>query len=257
MNIDNATLVRILETILIIVIDVVIYLVVRFLINRRTAKMKRGKRLTYLRLLRSIIKYVLIIAGILTILQINGINTGSIVAGLGIASVIAGLALQDALKDIIMGFNIIADNYFSAGDVIKIGDITGKVIEIGLKATKIRNLINDNIEVIANRNISSSAVVSKWLDIDLPLPYEEELERIEKFLEVLTAKIKDCPGVEGIEYKGINDFADSAIVYKLRIFVRPDIRLQVGRDVRCIIKRELDKAHISIPYQQIEISTKK
>ena len=129
MNIDNATLVRILETILIIVIDVVIYLVVRFLINRRTAKMKRGKRLTYLRLLRSIIKYVLIIAGILTILQINGINTGSIVAGLGIASVIAGLALQDALKDIIMGFNIIADNYFSAGDVIKIGDITGKVIE--------------------------------------------------------------------------------------------------------------------------------
>lgn len=257
MDISNDALTRIFETLLVIVIDVIIYLVARFLIDRRTSKMKRGKRLTYLRLLRSIIKYILIIAGILTILQLNGVDTGSIIAGLGIASVIAGLALQDALKDIIMGFNIIADNYFSAGDVIKVGEITGRVVEIGLKATKIRNLINDNIEVIANRNISASAVVSKWLDIDLPLPYEEDLAKIEAFLDTLATKIKTLPDIENVEYKGINDFADSAIIYKLRIFVRPEVRFQVGRDAHCIIKSELEKAHLSVPYQQIEVATKK
>ena len=251
---SNELLVRIVKTVIIIAVLTLIYFIVKIFLDHRTAKLKRGKKLTYLRLLRSVTKYILIIIGGLLVLQLNGIDTGSIVAGLGIASVIAGLALQDALKDIIMGFNILADSYFTAGDIVQIGEITGRVVEIGLKATKIKNLKNDNVEMIANRNISSASVVSKQLDIDIPLPYEEKLEKIEGFLGDLCKKVEELPEVEKAEYRGIKDFESSAISYKLRLSVRPEVQFQTGRDVRRVIKRELDLAHLSVPYQTISLS---
>ena len=92
-----------------------------------------------------------------------GFNVTSFIAGLGVVSVIVGLAVQDALKDIIMGFNIIVDNYYSVGDIIKIGDVEGKVVELGVKATKLKDINTDNILVIANRNISQALRISDQL----------------------------------------------------------------------------------------------
>lgn len=250
----NDILERAIKTIIVVAVLVLIYFVVKMFLDHRTSKLKRGKKLTYLRLLRSTTKYILIIIGLLLVLQINGIDTGSIIAGLGIASVIAGLALQDALKDIIMGFNIIADNYFTAGDVVKINDITGKVVEIGLKATKIKNLTNDNIEMIANRNISAASVVSKWYDIDIPLPYEAQLGAIEPFLQQICKKVQALESVELAEYKGIKSFDDSAVSYKLRLYIKPEQQFQTGRDARRIIKQELESNNLSIPYQTIKLS---
>ncbi len=110
-------------------------------------------------------------------MQLLGFNVSSLIAGLGVVSVIAGLALQDALKDIIMGFNIIVDNYFSVGDIIKIGDVEGKVIELGVKSTKLKDVNNDNIFVIANRNISQSLRLSDQLVVDVPVSYDEPTEK--------------------------------------------------------------------------------
>ena len=40
-----------------------------------------------------------------------GVNVKGMVAGLGITATIIGLALQDTLKDIINGINLILENY--------------------------------------------------------------------------------------------------------------------------------------------------
>ena len=44
-----------------------------------------------------------------------------------------------------MGFNIIVDEYYSIGDVIKIDNIEGKVLEVGLKSTKMKDINTNNI----------------------------------------------------------------------------------------------------------------
>ena len=67
-----------------------------------------------------------------------------------------------------MGFNIIVDNYFSIGDVIRIGDVEGKVLELGLKATKIKDINTDGILVIANRNITQALNISNVMERLLP-----------------------------------------------------------------------------------------
>ncbi len=247
------TLEKIVESILVILMAVGVYFVARMILDRHTKEMKRGKRLTYLKLLRSAIKYVLIILVSLTVLQICGVDTVSIVAGLGVVSVIMGLALQDALKDIITGFNIITDGFFAVGDVVRINEITGKVLEIGVKSVRLQNLLTGDIEVIANRNISNSTILSKQLDIDLPLPYGNSVDEIEKMFEEILEKVKKISGVIDARYCGIQEYGESAVIYRLRLFANVEQRFQVGRDVRCEIKRRLDETRIAIPYKQIDV----
>lgn len=248
-------------TIAIIVISFILYEITKKVLNKFISKVKNDTRIdnrkrTYLRLFNNILKYIVLIVILVVILQVNNINVSSIVAGLGLISVIAGLALQDALKDIIMGFNIIIDGYFSVGDVLKINDVEGKVVEIGLKATKMQDVITENFFVVANRNISQALVVSNQLDIDVPLPYENDIYSIENVLLNIVGKINNLEKVEDVEYKGVNEFADSAIKYKIRIHCKPEFKPQLKRDAYRIIKIELDEAGINIPYKQVDIHSK-
>lgn len=248
-------------TIAIIISSFAVYEITKKLINRFISKVRSdtvidNRKRTYLRMFNSILKYIVLGVIVIVILQVNNINVSSIVAGIGLVSVIAGLALQDALKDIIMGFNIIIDGYFSVGDVVKIDNIEGKVIEIGLKATKMKDVNTENFFVVANRNISQALVLSKQLDIDVPMHYELEVSVIESVMQIISKKISELKNVENAEYKGINEFADSAMIYKIRIHCNPEFKPQIKREANRIIKLELDENGINIPYKQIDIHNK-
>lgn len=194
-------------------------------IEQRDNSREFKREITYIKLAKHIINYVIIIIAFLFILQLLGFNVSSLIAGLGVVSVIAGLALQDALKDIIMGFNIIVDNYFSVGDIIKIADVEGKVIELGVKSTKLKDVNNDNIFVIANRNISQSLRLSDQLVVDVPVSYDEPTEKIEKLIDIMVEQISQCPNIKGAKYLGISEFKDSSVAYRIMIYCSPEYKL--------------------------------
>lgn len=249
-------------SVIIIVIGIFVYMMMKKIIKKLITKNETNfklnkKQKTYLKLFNNVIKYVILVIVIILVLQANGINVTSIVASLGLISVIVGFALQDALKDIIMGINIVVDDFFSVGDVVKIGDVEGKILEIGLKSTKMVDVNTNNILVISNRNISQTLNLSEWLDIDIPIPYEENITEIEKIINIMVKQIEKLENVKKVEYKGLNEFSNSAIYYKIRIWVKPEYKPQTKRDSNRIIKLELDKNNIVIPYQQIVIHNDK
>ena len=184
-SINNFFHFNIVYSLIIIIISLVIY---RLLYNVFTKKIGHGlidnklskRNKTYVKVVGSILKYAFIILTVLVLLQINGINVSSLIAGVGIASVVVGLAIQDALKDIIRGFSILSDEYFAVGDVILYNGITGKVVSFGLNSTKMKDVVTGNVITIANRNIEQVQVVSHAIYINIPLPYEEPIEKIEK-----------------------------------------------------------------------------
>ena len=207
-------------------------------------------------MLKSIIKYVIIIITVLILLQINGVNVSSLLAGIGILSVVIGLALQDALKDIIRGFNILADSYFKVGDVIKYNGIEGKVMAIGLQTTKVKDITNQNVIAIANRNIEQVAIVSNQLDIEVPLSYELSQEKALEVLNRIVEEIKGLEKVEACDYIGLNKLDDSSLNYLLRINCDPSTKYQTKRDCQAIIMKVLEQAKIEVPYKQIDIHSK-
>ena len=252
---------RIYVSIAIILVGIIIYKLIEKTINRILEKDKKRKRLdqkgkTIFKLFSNIAKYVILTIIIVLILQVYGVNVSSLIAGLGLLSVIAGLAIQDPLKDIVSGINMITDDYFSLGDMIEIDGIEGKVIQLGMRTTKIKTIKDDSIYEFANRNISKAIKMSNQLYIDVPLSYEDNVFKLEQILNSACEKIAKLENVTDAKYIGINEFAESAIIYKIKILCNPEFKLKTKRDANRIIKIELDENNIEIPYPQITIHTK-
>ncbi len=250
-----------IQSLIIIIISIILYKVITKLFIKSEKNSNINKRLnnksrTYLRMVRNILRYIFILVTALIVLQTNGINVSSMLAGVGIASAIIGLAVQDALKDIIRGFSILSDEYFSVGDVVSYKGIVGKVLVVGLKTTKIKDIATDNIISIANRNIEEIEIVSDYLYLNFPMPYELPLNKAETVTDKIAQVIRELPNVEGAEYKGVTELADSSIKYLLKIKCRPENKLQVRRDSLGCILRTLAKYNIDIPYNQIDVHQK-
>jgi moderate conductance mechanosensitive channel len=225
-------------------------------INGKT-EIEKKKRKTILILFQNIMKYVIAIIAILMILNIYGINTTSILAGLGIAGVVIGLALQDALKDIIGGINIIMDNYYVVGDLVNYNNFIGTIIAFGLKTTKIQNY-NGEVLVVANRNIDKVINLSQKKSVivlTIPTAYECDHKKVEKVLKDIIDKVSKYDYVEssGCEYLGIDELASSSINYSFAIKCNQGKQFALKREILTMVKEAYEKNDIKIPYNQIEV----
>ena len=79
------------------------------------------------------------------------------------------------------------------------------------------------------------------------------MKRIYAVLENICREIEGIEGIEGCEYKGTQEFADSAVIYKIRLYCPPEQRPELRRKALHIIQEGLEKEHIHIPYRQVDI----
>ncbi|MBO4687345.1 MAG: mechanosensitive ion channel family protein [Clostridiales bacterium] len=204
-------------------------------------------------ILLNVTKYFLFALCVLVILQVNGINVSSAIAGLGIAGAIVGLALQDALKDIIMGVNIISEEFFHPGDIIKIGEYSGKVTNLSLKSTQLVNN-EEGYEIrICNRNIDKVLVYNEVMVLDIPLSYGESADAVKSAFELITSDIAAWKDVKKVEYLGLQAYQDSSVLYRLRLTVSPVNRATVKRRALQKVDATLRERGISIPFPQLDV----
>ncbi len=250
-NIKNILNTNLAKSVIIIIVAMILYNIMKGIADKtvtatmKIAKKDRKKQNSVI-VFNSIMKYIFGIVVLILLLEVNGVNVSSLIASLGIVGIVVGLAIQDALKDLIAGKNIISDHFFEAGDVIKYNGITGKVISLGLKTTKIQDLDTNDIVSITNRHIEQAEKVSDWLGISIPAPFES-------IMPAIIEEIKSFEHVKDCRYIGIGEFADSSVIYKLLITCAPEYKLGIKRQALRTVKIAMDKAKISIPYTQIDI----
>lgn len=257
---ENIWIEKILKVILIILVSMLLYSIVNKLSvegEKKTEEKKKGKinkkASTYVKLLKSIYKYLFIFVTLFIILETLGINISSIITGVGILGVVISFSLQDFLKDIIRGSTLLSDNYFKVDDIVKYNDIEGKILALGLKTTKIKDLATGNVISVANRNIDEIQVVSNHLYINIPLPYEVKLNDAENAINEIIKEIRKQTKLDKISYLGVNEFADSSINYLIDIKCGSPNKRKVKRECNKIILTVLDKHNITIPYNQLDI----
>ncbi len=226
------------------------------IINYGKSNYEKKKRKTIVKLLSNVAKTLIYVFVIFFILDLYGVNTKGLLTSLGVASALIGLALQDTLKDIISGIDIILSNYFVVGDYVIYNDFMGEVIEMSLKATKIKKVTGE-VLVIANRNINQIINISQKkasLIIDIPTAYEEKTEKVEKTINKILTETKKIKGVsDQSKYLGISNLGDSSVNYTISIICSQDNQWQIKRDILKIIKEMYEKDKIKIPYQQVEV----
>lgn len=211
---------------------------------------------TYMRMLKSIVCTTLAVILFLIVLQLFGVNVSSMLAGVGIASVVIGLALQDALKDIFRGFEIISGNYYDIGDLIKFGDNLGIVKTITLRSTKIQDINTMNIVSVANRNFDKVEVDTGHIFIKVPLPYELKIEKADAVMKEIVKKLATTDLITSSTYQGLSVINDSSLDYQIAVTSEPVNRLQARRNALHVIVKTLEEAKISIPYAQLDLHNK-
>ena len=135
------------QVVLIIAVSWVLYVVLRRLIgtgvataSKRIEEEAHRQRVTTLVLLiGSVLKYVIIFFAGMMILQRVGLDPTPILAGAGVVGLAVGFGAQNLVRDVVSGFFIIMEGQYAVGDLVEINGILGRVEEVGLRATKLRD----------------------------------------------------------------------------------------------------------------------
>ena len=235
-------------------------IIIGFYLSSKASSMVRKQMSTLQRvdktltpILASIIRYAGFILTLVVALGQFGVQTTSIIAVLGAAGLAIGLALQGTLSNVASGIMLLLLRPFSVGDWIETNSISGTVREIGLFATQIDTF--DNIYItVPNSSIWSATIINnsrhqiRRMDLDIGIGYNSDLNEVEKALITLTKdkRILSDPEPQFL----VVDYADSAILVRLRLYAQYDDFFALNWDLKRRLKPLLDANNIEIPFPQ-------
>ncbi|MFA7076765.1 MAG: mechanosensitive ion channel family protein, partial [Candidatus Izemoplasmatales bacterium] len=253
-----------------IILTVIIILILSFLLKlmkiilMKSAKRdgpNKKRRITMLKVTNSLINYTVKIIGLLVILAIWGVDVLPALAGLGILGLVIGLGAQSLIKDFIAGFFIIFEHHFDIDDVVEINGFKGRVIDIGLKTTRVQNWKND-IMIFSNGNITQSinySVADSIAVIEFGISYEEDIQKTIDLLNQELPKLKNTlpEMIENPVVLGVTDLASSSVNIRVIARTLPESQYNVERKIRQSIKELLTDNGIEIPFPQIVVHESK
>lgn len=242
-------------SVLIVVVAIVLWKLINRVFVARTNDMNNSQK-TVISVMRSIVKYVLAAVTVLVVLQINNVKVGSVLAGLGIVGIIVGLALQDVIKDLFMGIHILSDSFFAVGDVVRFDGMEGVIRNFTLRTTKIEDIATHDIYNVCNRHIEKICVLSRQTDIEIPLAYSEDPNRVRKVLNSIAARVRSLDGIDDCIFRGTNSFNPSSISYRISFWCDPVFRIEKRRAVLATVQDVLKEEEIQIPFEQLDIHVK-
>ena len=230
---------------------VILWLVVKRLYTHYVGKKGVKSKLAHISF--STLRVLLATVVVLILLDLCGVNITSAVAGLGIASAVVGLALQDILKDLIMGLHIVSDDFFAVGDCVEINGQEGIVRKFTMKTTKIELLLDGSVVSFCNRNIEEARVLSRVQYLDIPLAYTTDAETARSVLKKACETVAGTDGFDDCRFLGTQEFASSAILYKIAVYGSPEEKFSLRRRALSIIQDELAAAGIAVPFNQLDV----
>lgn len=120
---------------------------------------RRAPDLTLQTFFASLVRYGVLIVGLVAVLQQLGVQATSIVAVLGAASLAVGLALQGALSNVAAGVMILLFRPYRVGDMIEVAGRKGTVRALDLFTTEMATA--DNLKVvIPNGKVFGDVIVN-------------------------------------------------------------------------------------------------
>ena len=193
----------------------------------------------------------------LTILGEFDISLGPLLAGAGIAGVALGFGAQSMVKDFLAGFFMVVEDQFGVGDVIDVGEATGTVEKVTLRATRLRS-VDGTVWHVPNGVIQRVGNQSQqWARalLDVSVAYGTDLRQAQDVIKATAdALYQDEEWIDLLleepELWGVELLAADSVDIRLVLKTKPGMQWKVMRELRIRLKEALDAAGIEIPFQQ-------
>ena len=210
----------------------------------------------------SLSKYTIITLGLLFAFMAIGVDFNKFAILIGALGVGIGFGLQNLVNNFISGFVLIFERPIQTGDVIKVGEITGTVKKIGIRASVVRTFEGAEI-IVPNGNLISSELTNwtfsdrfRRMDIAVGVEYGSDVEKVKELLLIAGGEIDgvlDRPTPLVL----FNNFGDSSLDFILRCWTKDfDNWLVIESGLRFEINKLFEDNNIVIPFPQTDINFK-
>jgi small conductance mechanosensitive channel len=188
----------------------------------------------------------------LTALPEFGISAlpGVVIAGVAILGFSIGA--RDTVRDVIAGFQIVVEDQFVAGDTIQAGDTTGRVEQLTLRRTVVRDgrgalvsLSNGETRIVSNLSRDWSQAF-----VDIGVAAGTPLERTLQALESAATELRSDAAwsqalVDGPRVLGLQGYDHQGPTVRLQVRTAPTRQDEVCRELRRRIQMELQRQGIA------------
>lgn len=208
----------------------------------------------------TIVKYILVLAGIFSILQTNGIDLSAFGVLAGAIGVGIGFGLQNITNNFISGLIILFEQPIKVGDRIEVGEVNGDVVKISSRATTI--ITNDNISIIVPNSKFIDSEVINWshnehrirFNFPVGVSYKENPEKVKRILlEVANSN----PGVLRSPESDVlfDSYGDNSINFNLRVWTTSYVNKPkvLRSELYYEIFRRFAEENIEIPFPQRDL----
>ena len=249
-----------------------LFAVIVFLVGARLIKLLRkfirrsmeraGADVGLMQFLDSLLKVIFYFVLIMLIASGFGVDTTSVMALVGSAGLTIGLAFQGSLSNFAGGVLLLLIKPFKVGDyIIYVADnLEGTVTEVQMFYTTLLTADNRRV-VIPNGVLSNNSLVNvtaqykRRLDIDVGIGYDSDLKLAKELCEkLLNQEEKILDDQEHIVV--VDSLADSAVMLKLRFWVRPEDYWNIKWRMTEKVKILFDENGIEIPFNQVDVNIK-
>ncbi len=207
----------------------------------------------------TLLKYAIVLFGVLAVLSALGATTAQLGWAAAALSVGIGFGLQEIVANFVSGIILLFERPVRIGDVVTIGEASGIVTRIHIRATTIRDwdrkeLLVPNKELITGRLVNwtlSDNVIR--IQIKVGVAYGSDVEKaMELMLDVANSNklVLKNPA----PFTWFEQFGDSTLNLTLNAFVG-DIsnRMGVITDLNRAIDQSFKEASIKIAFPQVDV----
>jgi small-conductance mechanosensitive channel len=210
--------------------------------------------------INTFIGYATLVVGVLVAFEVVGLGAGTVTVFAGALGIGLGFGMQSLAGDLSSGVTLIFGRTLRKGDIVRIGETTGQVQEVGIRATSLMS--PDAVEYLVPNSEMVSSTVVNWTrstpfvreHVPLGVGYGADPEEV---IDLLQAVAKRVPGVEAepepeVWFTGLGE---SSLSFEVLVWVdfKKTARQRVRSDLYRAIFAALRSAGIEIPYPQRDL----
>ena len=206
---------------------------------------------------------LIIVFGVTNFLSTYHVDFGVLIAGVGVVGLVIALAAQDTLSNFFSGILLLLDQGFKTGDMIKFGDTYCIIREVGLRSTKIYDIINHVIIIIPNNSLANQDIVNLTkpdryyrLRILVGVSYDSDAREVEETLIDVAKQNKDVEHDDPTRRPLVRfqEFGDSTLNFALVVWIKNVIKIrQINSDLHHEVFTKLREREIVIAFPQRDV----
>jgi len=212
----------------------------------RVARMREQQTRTLAGILYSGGTAIIVIVAVLTALPEFGFNITPVAAAAGLASLSIGFGAQHVVRDFINGFFTVLEDQYVVGDIVRIGEVVGRVEHMTLRRTVLRDP-QGAVVTIPNGEITKVANLSRdWgqLFLDAVIAADQPLDDALNALESVASEFRADPSwspmlLDGPRVLGVESFAPNGTTVRMQVRTAPTRQDDVARELRRRMQIEL------------------